>query len=510
MSVIMVVEDDLITFRIIHATIKKLGYSVISDAIRTGRDAVEKAIEYRPDLVLMDITLADNQQMDGIQAAAAIKELGIPVIYMTASDDDETVTRAIGTQPYGYILKPINSGRLRTEIEIALDMNRVVAQLQHTLAELQAAQLQLMQQERLRALATMAAGVAHDFSNAITGPLAITELCLFHPETLDDKERMLEYMHRMNRSLRDATETVMQLRRFSRERDTYEIFETFQSLDLSQLVEDIVLQLMEEMIPLRLKTMDMNVSIDIITKFASDIVITANEHELRQVVINLCFNAVDALPFGGIITIRTYRDGGRAVLEVSDPGAGMTPEVRKQCLEPHFTTKGEGGSGLGLAMVYGIVQRHEGSLNIDSEPDRGTIVTISLPLGLDLQIQSTAGIDMISRSLHVLVADEKEDVVDALRQYLIADGHSVITSLNGRDALEKFLGNRFDVVITGRSMPEMTGQQLLAAIHRNAPQKPIIMMTGSAARVDDIPVVILPKPVTISALREALVEALGG
>ena len=507
MSVIMVVEDDLITFRIIHATIKKLGYSVISDAIRTGRDAVEKAIEYRPDLVLMDITLADNQQMDGIQAAAAIKELGIPVIYMTASDDDETVTRAIGTQPYGYILKPINSGRLRTEIEIALDMNRVVAQLQHTLAELQAAQLQLMQQERLRALATMAAGVAHDFSNAITGPLAITELCLFHPETLDDKERMLEYMHRMNRSLRDATETVMGLRRFSRQRDAYE---TFQSLDLSQLVEDIVLQLVEEMIPLRLEAMDMNVSIDITTEFASDIVITANEHELRQVVINLCFNAVDALPFGGIITIRTYRDGGRAVLEVSDPGAGMTPEVRKQCLEPHFTTKGEGGSGLGLAMVYGIVQRHEGSLKIDSEPDRGTIVTISLPLGLDLQIQGTAGIDMISRSLHVLVADEKEDVVDALRQYLIADGHSVITSLNGRDALEKFLGNRFDVVITGRSMPEMTGQQLLAAIHRNAPQKPIIMMTGSAARVDDIPVVILPKPVTISALREALVEALGG
>jgi DNA-binding NtrC family response regulator len=116
---------------------------------------------------------------------------------------------------------------------------------------------------------------------------------------------------------------------------------------------------------------------------------------------------------------------------------------------------------------------------------------------------------MISRSLHVLVADEKEDVVDALRQYLIADGHSVMTSLNGRDALEKFLGNRFDVVITGRSMPEMTGQQLLAAIHRNAPQKPIIMMTGSADRVDDIPVVILPKPVTISALREAVVEALG-
>ena len=221
----------------------------------------------------MDIMLADNQQMDGIQAAIAIKELDIPVIYMTASEDDETVARAIGTQPYGYILKPINSGRLRTEIEIALDMNRVVAQLQHTLAELQAAQLQLMQQERLGALATMAAGVAHDVSNAITGPLAITELCIFNPEILDDKERMLEYMHRMNRSLRDVTETVMRLRRFSRERDTYEIFEAFQSLDLSQLVEDIVPQLVEDMIPLRLEAMDMNVSIDIITEFASDIVI---------------------------------------------------------------------------------------------------------------------------------------------------------------------------------------------------------------------------------------------
>jgi CheY-like chemotaxis protein len=254
-------------------------------------------------------------------------------------------------------------------------------------------------------------------------------------------------------------------------------------------------------------------TIDIRAEFKQVPFIAGNEAELREVLTNLIFNAVDAMPEGGAITLRTRPDGERVVLEVSDTGTGMTEEVRQRCLEPFFSTKGDRGTGLGLAMVFGTVQRHEGAIDIETEPGRGTTFIIRLPVmherGGGEGLRHTEG---MSRPLHVLVVDDDPTMRELVIAYLANDGHTVDTATSGREGLEKFRVGHYDLVMTDRAMPEMGGDQMAAAVKRLAPHKPVIMLTGFGDMMkaaDEQPAgvdVVLSKPVTRSKLREALAQ----
>jgi CheY-like chemotaxis protein len=244
--------------------------------------------------------------------------------------------------------------------------------------------------------------------------------------------------------------------------------------------------------------------------------ISGNAAELREVAINLIFNAVDAMPDGGTITLRSASENEQAVLEVTDTGSGMSKEVRTRCLEPFFSTKGENGTGLGLSMVFGIIQRHEGSIEIESELGKGTTFRVRLPSMLDASEAADDDAPQLERSLHVLVVDDEPVSRGVLSAYLTADGHTVLSAVHAEEAMERFRGGKFDLVITDHAMPGLSGVQLAAAVREMQAGFPIILMTGFAVGGmgnDEEPAdinVIIRKPVPRRELRRAIISAMGG
>ncbi len=238
--------------------------------------------------------------------------------------------------------------------------------------------------------------------------------------------------------------------------------------------------------------------------------------EIREALINLILNSADAMPDSGTITIRSRLEGENICLSVSDTGSGMTEEVRQSCLDPFFTTKDSQGTGMGLAMVYGTVQRHLGTLGIESEVGKGTSFTVRLPVlkNPSCHISEEQVDQVITERLHVLVVDDEPLIRQLLSVFLTEDGHTVETATDGCDGLGKFRAGHFDLVLTDRAMPEMDGVQLADAIKQASPGQPIIMLTGFGdimAVTDDKPEsvdLVLGKPVGIPELRQALVKVM--
>lgn len=244
--------------------------------------------------------------------------------------------------------------------------------LGEALSQLREAQDALVQQERLRALGEMASGVAHDFNNALSAILGFTETSLMFPEDLADRDKVQECLTMIDTIARDAAGLVSRLRSFYRPREKDEVLVP---LDLAGLVAQTVTLTQPRWKGSGHHTISVQTEIEPVPH------VLGNEGELRQVFTNLIFNAVDALPQGGTIVLRACRTGWDSVqVEVSDTGIGMTEETRVRCLEPFYTTKGDKGTGLGLAMVYGAVQRHNGTIDIDTAPGAGTTVRLKFPV----------------------------------------------------------------------------------------------------------------------------------
>ena len=251
----------------------------------------------------------------------------------------------------------------------------------------------------------------------------------------------------------DAAQLVRALREFYRHRDHAEVFEP---VSISELLATAV-SLTEP--KWRVQTQAAGRTIRLVTELQDAGIVDGNSAELRDVFTNVIFNAVDAMPEGGTLTVRALPDSATssAVAEVTDSGTGMTPEVQRRCFEPFFTTKGHGGTGLGLARVYGIIQRHRGTIEIDSAPGRGTTIRIRLPLrifGETVGERLLAGVQV--RPLSVLLVEDDPVPLQVVERLLSGDGHTVSTATNGLEALEKFQVGWFDV---GRDRPRHAGDE---------------------------------------------------
>ena len=246
--------------------------------------------------------------------------------------------------------------------------------LEHTLAELRAAQQQIIGKERLLALGQMASGVAHDFNDALSKIVGFSELLLTSPEMLNDYGKVREHLRMICAVAEDAAKDVRRLRTFYRPRRETE---AFCPVDLNTVIRQAVTLTEPKW---KQQPQANGVTVEIRTELERIPSVPGNEADLREVLTNLIFNAVDGMPKGGVITLLTRAAGDAVVFECSDTGIGMASETREKCLEPFFTTKGEHGAGLGLSIVYGIVQRHNGSIEIQSESDKGTTFRIRLPI----------------------------------------------------------------------------------------------------------------------------------
>jgi signal transduction histidine kinase len=382
--------------------------------------------------------------------------------------------------------------------------------LEQVLKELRAAQERVIQQERLHALGGMASGIAHDFNNALVGILGLSELLLNRPENLEDKQKARRYLEMINTTAKDAGGIVNRLREFYRHRENREAFGV---VDLNALVEEAI-SLTQPMWKAQAEAKDAAISIR--KDLQAIPPVTGNAGELRELLTNLILNAVDAMPRGGTIGIGTRHDNDQVVLEVSDTGTGMTEEVRRRCLEPFFTTKGAHGTGLGLSMVYGTVQRHHGSIDIKTEIGKGSTFIIQLPCQAarprpeDQQVPTSP-----LQNLHVLLVDDEAMVRNVIGEYLKIDGHTVEAADGGQDGLDKFHAGQFDLVVLDRAMPDMNGDQVATAIKSTHPAVPVLMLTGFGAMMEgngERPTavdLVIGKPVTIDGLRAAVAEAVG-
>jgi CheY-like chemotaxis protein/anti-sigma regulatory factor (Ser/Thr protein kinase) len=247
------------------------------------------------------------------------------------------------------------------------------------------------------------------------------------------------------------------------------------------------------------------------------------ESEIREALINLVFNAVDAMPNGGILTLRTRTaklgsSKPEVHVEVQDTGVGMDEETRRRCLEPFFTTKGERGTGLGLAMVYGVAQRHNAEIDIESTLGKGTIVRLNFPVASTTgDVAELAAPTPMPSRLRILVVDDDPLLLKSLRDTLEVDGHLVTTANGGQAGIDAFLateehGECFSIVITDLGMPHVDGRKVASAIKGASPSTPVILLTGWGQRLvaeGDVPPHVdrvLNKPPKLRDLRSTLAE----
>jgi signal transduction histidine kinase len=354
------------------------------------------------------------------------------------------------------------------------ELQQQTADLEKAITELRDTQQQVIQQERMRALGTMASGIAHDLNNGLSIILGYGDMLLMNNEKFPAESREHADLQKIVLAGHDNAELVKRLREFYRPCDTRE---HRQPVDLNKLVEE-TLSLTEPRWKSQAHARGATIRIK---KDLGEIpMIAGAPAEFREVLTNLIFNAVDAMPRGGRLCFRTRGKRGRVRLQISDTGIGMTEEVLGKCLEPFFTTKGERGSGLGLAMSYGIIRRHGGSIAIKSQLNEGTTFTIFLPVPKGVIQPLEIGPEKSVRPLRVLVVDDHPAIREIVSAYLAEDRHVVATASSAREAMEKFCTERFDLVITDRAMPEMNGNELAALIKQLQPREPVIMLTGFA------------------------------
>lgn len=386
---ILMLDDDVGSTCLVANFLNRIGYA----NLRTINDSTALFAEiddFAPDLLLLDLNMPG---LSGFEILDVLRkdrrdDDQIPVLVLTGDCSAKNKRRALAAGATDLLAKPFDTSEISMRIRNLLqahilrmeiqEQNRLLedrvrartSELETAVSGLQLAQQRLIQQERLSAFGEMASGVVHDFSNALMSVIGYSDILLKSEKTRADEKTALEYLRIINTAGRDGAHLVSRLRDFYRPRGAGDLLEP---VALNEIVtESIALSR-----PRGAKRGSHN-AVSFETDFAPDVTAVANAADLRQALTNLIFNALDAIPGQGAITLRTRNEGASAIIEVRDTGVGMSADVRERCLEPFFTTKGEHGTGLGLAMVFGIIQRLQGTLEIESVQGKGTTFRIRL------------------------------------------------------------------------------------------------------------------------------------
>jgi signal transduction histidine kinase/CHASE3 domain sensor protein len=483
------------------------------DQISVGRNGLARCVRgqliYEPEIGTLEFSFASRLSRSGLRS--------LVMAPLPADDEVFGVLLVARTQANAFASGDCEFLRQLSEhVALAAHQAQIKASLQRAYDDLRQTQQAMMAQERLRALGQMASGIAHDINNALSPIAMSTELLLTDEPNLSATVR--RYLEITQRCVHDIAETTKRLSEISWRRE-HPV--ALAPVNLNCMVEQVL-----DLTRVRWVSMAhrQGVVIESRTDLAPDLpVVMGIESEIREAIINLVFNAVDAMPHGGTLTVRTRANRskqnsewpGSVHLEVQDTGVGMDEETRQRCVEPFFTTKGERGTGLGLAMVAGIASRNDAEVEIDSEPGKGTTVRLSFPEATVEQLEP-AQVFSVTSPLRILTVDDDPLIRQTLRALLEGDGHVVATADGGQSGIDAFKlaegGEPYDVVITDLGMPEVDGRRVASAVKAVRPSVPVILLTGWGQQLSEDseapPHVdrVLGKPPRLRELRAALGE----
>ena len=399
------------------------------------------------------------------------------------------------------------AGQIATAVENSLlfiQIRERENELRKAYADLQAAQEAMVRTESLRALGEMASGVAHDFNNMLSVMLGRAQLAL----GIAKDPRIVKDLRIIEQSAIDGAKTVRRLQDFARVR----VDQEFEVVDLNEVVRDA--RLMVEPRRLELQEVKQN-AINISAETDEMVPVEGDPAELREVLTNIMFNAMDAMPRGGAITITSEVEDNSVVLSVSDTGVGIPDDIKGKLFDPFFTTKTPGGLGMGLSVAYGIVRRHGGNITVDSSVGEGTTFHIRLPMAsstsrrLLLPEEPTS----IKRAAILLIEDEPQ-TNEVLKLMLERLGHQVKAFTHAREALETLDETSYDVVITDMGMEEMSGRDVARAVKEKKPETSVVLITGWGTQLNPEELSrggidgVISKPFTKEALSAKLTDLL--
>lgn len=408
------------------------------------------------------------------------------------------------------------------KFQTLLSQAKLTGDLEHVYNELRRTQHVVAQQERLRALGQMASGIGHDINNALSPVIAYTELAM-RTEPLNDKAR--RYLESIKTAGEDIARIVANIREFYRKRAATESLEP---VNLNKIVPQVI-----ELTRPRWRDIPQSkgIPVSVGMSLAEELPnIFSSDSELREALTNLVLNAVEAMPEGGVIQLNTtttsepdarYKGHERVILEVRDSGTGMDEETRKHCLEPFFSTKtNSGGTGLGLAMVFGVVERHNGSIEIESEPGKGTTVRLVFPVykpgDTDALKQEQASLAAAS-ALRILYIDDEPVLRDLMQELLGIGGHRVKIADGGQAGIDAFRlahaeSEPFDLVISDLGMPNIDGRKVAQVIKGESARTPVMLLTGwgkmmeADGTVPEHVDLVLSKPPQLNELMSAIAQ----
>lgn len=421
------------------------------------------------------------------------------------------VLQSICTRPAGFTGEQLQLLYLVADLlGPAISNCQLFRHLSAAYEELRKTQNQLIQAEKMRALGELAGGVAHEFNNALCGVLGFLELALLN-KGLDPTNR--SFLESARTCATDAAQTVRRVQDFARWRRNDQ---TSQLMDFGEFVRQTVDLIRHKW---EARGAERIGPIRVIVDAESGAFITGNAPELREVITNLAFNAVEAMPNGGTLTINAWKTDADAFLSIRDTGVGIVEAVRHRLFEPFFTTKGERGNGLGLSVAFGIVRRHAGEITVQSEEGRGSDFTVRLPLGAARATgerpATMANPSPPTRGLRVLVVEDEESVRQFLEIGLTRLGHRPRLACNVKEGTRALAEESFDVVLTDLGLPDASGEEMARRVAARSPGTPVLLLTGWADQlhaenrtIEGISR-ILSKPVPLDTLAAALASVAG-
>ncbi len=395
---------------------------------------------------------------------------------------------------------------IASQVSIALENARLFDNLKEAYDKLKETQAQLVQSEKLKALGEMASGVAHDFNNvlgAILGRAQLTQTKTEDPELL----RSLKFIEL---AATDGAETVKRIQDFTRTRTERD----FQTVDINWLIESAL-----DMT--RHKWKNEMVERGSVVEVETDLqepspLVKGNPAELKEVLTNLIINALEAMPKGGRLKVSTSQEEDFGIVEISDTGVGMAEAVKNRIFDPFFTTKGPEGTGLGLSVTYGIITRHNGTIEVRSQPQKGSKFTIKLPKEkVTLESEKKGMVAEIpDASARILLIDDEAAILELTSEILEGNGHKTVCAHSGKEGIQRSKEEEFDIVITDLVMPDLSGWQVAQAIKKNRANTVVILATGWGTQLDrdrlsrsDIDL-LLSKPSKLDDVLQAVKEAL--